>query len=231
MTRKQNLFTLTLFLYVPVVVMAQESGPDISRRILLQASFAFRTPPVTLYQPDQEIRQVKVPYNTQDQLSGPGIRLGLGFQFPKNDWWIFYSHTFRYDAVYYHRYYTHPVPNSATVDIAANSLIHDMIFTVSKGIRIGKYDPFLTIGGGLMNRGTYYMVPLDYDTLAGQVIATRYTSGDFKFSGILTGVGIRYDDFMIELNAYWAYQEVYARASLLCIPEIRIGYSIIRKGK
>jgi hypothetical protein len=164
-----------------------------------------------------------------DQLNGPGLNINVGYLLKRQKIMLSAGNTLRYDIVGYMKVYMEPKSDAKEYWVALWHLIDDLDFNLTKYFPVGRTEPYVTIGACLMNRNSAYQVP---DTSAAAnpsgVEEQSYISGNFCFPALKTGIGIRYQQWIAEINLLWEYQEVYSFNENLLMPEIRLGYAITR---
>ncbi|MCF6347339.1 MAG: hypothetical protein L3J20_03455 [Flavobacteriaceae bacterium] len=175
-------------------------------RFSIKVGTEYRITPIYSVDSDPSINlgRSTINFNLDKQLSGTSINYTLSYLIFKK-FEIGFSHSFRYDHVYYKSGFDDLQPNTsltATEGESINRWISDTHFFIGKYFTLRKTDLFLRGGFSMMNRGTDYL----------QVVSNKsednsysYISipSHFNFFAFRTSAGFVSNKFELDIGAYF----------------------------
>jgi len=201
----QKLILLVLFIFIFHVGYSQEKTTS---KFSIKVGTEYRLTPIysTNENPTIALNEVDiVDFNLDRQLSGTPISYTLSYRVFKN-FEIGFSHSFRYDHVYFKSGLDDIQPNTnlkTTQGESINRLITDYHFFVGKYFDFGKTDLFFRLGYSMMNKGTDYLGVASHKFEDGLNSTIRYNS-HFNFSAFTASAGFVSNKFELGFGIYYS---------------------------
>lgn len=201
--------TLTfLILFISIVTFSQnKEKTNFKNRLSVKIGTEYRITPIRkVIDNFHEVNPTNIFFNLDKNLSGTSFNYDISYEFIKNLHFGF-SHSIRYDHVYFERKNYQLEPNNVnyfTVNDSKSKLIYDYHFYLRKDFKIKNKTIYIKLGYSIMNRGTDYsiseVVATNNDGSIGAIIVGDY---DLTFFAINTEIGLVYKNFDFGIGAYF----------------------------
>ncbi|HBB92142.1 MAG: hypothetical protein A2X22_05045 [Bacteroidetes bacterium GWF2_49_14] len=220
---------LTLALLVMILMFSLAGFSQDHQRFQASFSAAFRYHPMIMGDGTPSGRTTPLFFNLADQLNGPGFNVSLGYFFPQANLLLSLDNTVRHQIIGFQLVYAIPKPDSRRIAVPIWRVLSDPSVSITKYFDLGSVDPLITVGAVWMNRNSGYFVP-DSSYYLNPSGGYNFSGkgGNFNFTALKTGAGVRYNHWIGEVNVLWGFQHVYDFIGTFMLPEIRLGYAITR---
>ncbi len=220
---------LTLALSVLILMLSAAGFSQDHQRFQASFSVTGRYHPMIKGAGTPSGRTTPLFFNLADQLNGPGFNVSLGYFFPQANLLLSLDNTVRHQIIGFQLVYGIPVPNSRRIAMPERRVLSDPSISITKYFDLGEVDPLITVGAVWMNRNSDYFVP-DSSYYLNPSGGYNFSGkgGNFNFTALKTGFGVRYNHWIGEVNLLWGFQHVYDFIGTIVLPEIRVGYAITK---
>ncbi|HBK70925.1 MAG TPA: hypothetical protein DDZ39_04585 [Flavobacteriaceae bacterium] len=200
----QKLIVLIIFTFIFNIGFTQDKPTS---RFSIKVNTEYRITPIysANENPTAVLNEVDIiDFNLDRQLSGTPIGYTLSYRVFKN-FEIGFSHSFRYDHVYFKSGLGDIQPNTnlkTAQGESINRLITDYQFFIGKYFDLGKTDLFFRVGYSMMNRGTDYLGVASHKFEDGS-INTISSDSHFNFSAYTASAGFVSNKFELGFGVYY----------------------------